>query len=97
MMTQTNWATMELYGLKGITHGWGRLLTLLSPDGASAVAGHIDAGPDFHVVVEPGRLPQYHQIRDGAIEALVARYGIVLLNPQMWAAKKQELGETIFR
>ena len=88
---------MELYGLRGITHGWGRLVTVMSPSGASAVAGHIEAGPDFNTVAVPGQLPQYHQIRDGAIEALVARYGIVMLNPEAWAAKKRELGEAVYR
>ncbi|MEM7124054.1 MAG: hypothetical protein AAF563_22445 [Pseudomonadota bacterium] len=88
---------MELYGLRGITHGWGRLVTVMSPSGASAVAGHIEAGPDFHTVIEPGQLPQYHQVRGGAIDALVARYGIVVLNPEAWTAKKRELGEAIYR
>jgi len=88
---------MELYGLNGITHGWGRLLTVMSPEGASAVLAHIEAGPDIHVVAEPGRLPQFHQIRDGALEALVARYGIVLLNPRAWARTRQELGDAIYR
>jgi hypothetical protein len=89
---------VELYGLKGITHGWGRLLTVMSPEGAGAVVRHIEAPPaDFHTVAEPGHLPQYHQIRDGAIDELVARYGIVLLNPEAWAAKKAELGEAVYR
>lgn len=88
---------MELYGLRGITHGWGRLITVMSPSGASAVARHIEAGPDFNAVAEAGQLTQYHQIRDGAIEALAARYGIVMLNPEQWAAKKRELGVAIYR
>jgi hypothetical protein len=88
---------MELYGLKGITHGWGRLVTVMSPEGATAVNGQIEAGPDIHVVAEPGHLPQFHQIRDGALDALVARYGIVMLNPEAWSAKKQELGAAIYR
>ena len=88
---------MELYGLRGMTHGWGRLVTVMSPEGASAVISHIDAGSDFLVMTELGRLPQYHQIRDGAIDKLAARYGIIMLNLQTWSAKKQELGEAIYR
>jgi hypothetical protein len=97
MNRKANRAAMELYGLKGITHGWGRLVTVMSPQGAAAVTGHIEAGADFHVVAEPGQLPQYHQVRDGALDALVARYGIVMLNPEAWAAKKRELGAAIYR
>ena len=32
---------MLLYGLYGFTHGWGRLLTVMSPEGAAAVVEHV--------------------------------------------------------
>ncbi len=87
---------MILYGLFGFTHhGWSRLLTVMGPEGAEAIAAHIEPGPDISAVTGPGRLPQYYEKRSGALAVLVERYGIVVLRPAEWNAKKTELGGAI--
>ncbi len=86
-------AVMELYGLRGITHGWGRLLSVMSPAGARAVLDHVVPIEGTTVVAQNGQPVQYHQVRDGALDALVARFGIVELDQAAWAARKSEIGE----
>ncbi len=84
---------MILYGLRGITHGWGRLLSVMSPQGARAVLDRLEPGPDLKIVAQPGQPVQVHQIRDGALDELVARYGIVELDQAAWAERKQAIGK----
>jgi len=83
---------MELYGLRGITHGWGRLLSVMSPAGARAVLDSVDPGPGIEVVAQEGHPVQYHQARDGALDALVARHGIIELDRASWSVRKAALG-----
>ncbi|MBC6438889.1 MAG: hypothetical protein GDA49_00420 [Rhodospirillales bacterium] len=83
---------MELYGLRSITHGWGRLLHIVSPEGARAVFAHLDPDDACRVVASPGAPVQVHQGKGGTIDDLVARYGIVELNLADWERKKSELG-----
>lgn len=87
---------MIIYGLYGFTHGWGRLLTVMSPEGAAAATGRIVPGDQIEVSVGDGRLPQYHEKRQGALARMVERYGIVVLDKEAWDDKKQELGEQIW-
>jgi len=88
---------MKLYGLYGFTHGWGRVLTVMSPAGTSAVLAHIDPGSGCRQEGGGDRLPRYFQQRSGALEALVAAYGIEVLDKSAWDAKKGALGPTIYR
>ena len=88
---------MELYGLYVFTHGWAKILTVMSPDGATAVFAHIEAGEDITAQGGTGRLPQYFEKRDGALQALVRRYGIEVLEKVDWDAKKAALSEAVWR
>jgi hypothetical protein len=88
---------MTIYGLYGITHDWGRLLTVMSAQGATAALGAIVTGEDIAVSAGAGKLTQYHERRDGALARLVETHHIVVLNHRDWAAKKAELGEEIWR
>ncbi|MCH7930279.1 MAG: hypothetical protein IIA01_07230 [Proteobacteria bacterium] len=88
---------MTIYGLLGVTHGWGRLVTVMSAHGAAAVRAHIDAGGDVAVVAGEGGLTQYHARRAGALDRLIERYGIIVLSNDAWDAKKAELGAAIRR
>ena len=88
---------MEIYGLYVFTHGWAKILTVMSPDGATAVFAHIEAGEDITAQGGAGRLPQYFEKRDGALQALAARYGIEVLEKADWDAKKAALSEAFWR
>ncbi len=88
---------MTIYGLYGITHGGGYLLTLMSPEGASAVLRHVTPGADLSVHALNDALPQYHARRAGALERLVEAYGITVLSRDEWVDKKVELGDAIYR
>ena len=88
---------MILYGLKGFTHGGGYLLTLMSPQGATAVVAGLDLDPAELRLERTGGLPQVHEIADGALDRLVAAHGIVVLDFSAWQARKAELGEAIWR
>ncbi len=88
---------MTIYGLMGFTHGWANVLTVMSPDGAGAARAAVGAGDDVIVHAGEGRLTQYRAKRSGVLERLIAEYGIIVLAKPDWDARKQELGEAIYR
>ena len=88
---------MILYGLKGFTHGGGTLLTLMSPQGATAVVAALDLDAAELRLEQTGGLPQVHEIAEGALDQLVAAHGIVVLDFAAWRVRKAELGEAIWR
>ncbi len=87
---------MVIYGLYGFTHGWGRLLTVMSPEGAAAATAWIVTGDHIEFSASDGRLPQYHEKRQGALARLVERNAIVVLDKEVWDEKKRELGDRIW-
>ena len=87
---------MVIYGLYGFTHGWGRLLTVMSPEGAAAALQRIVTGDHIEVSAGDGRLPQYHEKRQGALARMIERNGILVLEKADWDAKKQALGDRIW-
>ena len=86
---------MTLFGLYGFTHGWTHVLTVMSPEGARAAREHMETGDDVVVYAGAGRLTQYHEKTGGALERLVSRYDIVVLDKAAWDAKKAELGDAV--
>ena len=87
---------MVIYGLYGFTHGWARVLTVMSPDGAAAAANQIVPGDDVETVAGGGRLTQYIEKREGALARLVAANGISVLDKPAWDAKKSALGDRVW-
>jgi hypothetical protein len=87
---------MVIYGLYGFTHGWGRMLTVMSPEGAAAAAGFVVPGADVETVAGDGRLTQYFEKRQGALAGLVEANGIVVLSKAEWDARKRDLGDSIW-
>ena len=89
---------MTIYGLVGHTHGWGKLITVISPAGDTALRAAIAAPADeVTVVAGRGRLTQHHARRAGALDRLIERHGIVVLGKTAWDVKKAELGDAIWR
>ena len=88
---------MVIYGLRGFTHGWGIILTVMSPAGDSAVRALIEPGPDIVATGGGGQLTQYQGKRKGALERLIEAHGIIVLDKAAWDAKKAELGDAIRR
>lgn len=87
---------MELYGYSGFTHGGARVLTVMSPAGAGAALRRIRADDGIEVRAGDGRLPQFHEKREGALERIAAAYNIRILDKAEWDAKKAELGDKIY-
>ena len=87
---------MIIYGLYGVTHGWGRLLTVMGPAGTAAITDHITAGDDVMVSSGAGKLTQYFEKREGALVRLVENHRIIVLSRPKWDAKKTELGDGIW-
>ncbi len=88
---------MTIYGLMGFTHGWANVLTVMSPAGPDAALAAVEAGDDVIVQAGEGRLTQYRAKRSGALERLIAEYGIIVLAKPEWDARKQALGEAVYR
>ncbi len=86
-----------IYGLFGFTHGWGKVLTVMSAAGIAGTRALIEPGADLRVQGGRGRLTQYHGKRGNALQHLVEAYGIVVLSKPRWDAKKEELGDAIWR
>lgn len=89
-------STPELFGLFGFTHGWAKILTVMSPQGASAVLRTLQGNDDVIVQSGDGRLPRYQEKREGALLRLAGAHGIVILTKTEWDARKVELGESIY-
>ena len=87
---------MEIYAVRGITHGWGRLITVMGPAGDAAVraaiGAHEEALGDITVVATAGNPTQYHAKRQGALERLIEAAGITLLTRDQWDAHKAAIG-----
>jgi len=88
---------IPLYGLLGYTHGWAKVLTVMSPQGAGAALAEVTAGDDVIVEASPGNLTRYYEKRQGALRRLAAAHGIEILAKADWDAKKAEFGDTILR
>ncbi len=88
-------ADPRFYGFLSFTHGWGRVLTVMSPAGSSAVLRAIVPGEDTVLHVADGRLPQFHEKRAGGLERLIATYGITVLSSEDWTARKAEIGKNL--
>ena len=88
---------MVIYGLMGFTHGWGRLLTVMSPAGLSGLVALVTANDDVTLNRQDGRLIQYVEKRKGGLKRLIATNDIQVLTKPEWDAKKAELGEAIWR
>lgn len=86
----------ELFGLYGFTHGWARILTVMSPQGASTVLRVAPGNDDAIVQSDDGQLTRYQERREGALSRLVDAHGIVILTKNEWDARKAELGEVIY-
>lgn len=88
---------MKLYGLRGVTHGAGRVLTVMSAAGTAAVLDSITADDEVITHAGAGRLTQYQEKRAGALDRLIRKHDIVVLSKEDWDRKKTELGNTIWR
>ena len=88
---------MKLYGLYGQTHGWAKILTVMSPAGATAALAAVEAGEDVAVQAGAGRLTYYQERRAGGLQRLIAAHGIVVLSKAEWDEKKLELGAAVLR
>ncbi len=82
---------IEFYGLRGITHGGAKLLTVLATRGKSAINDLILERKDLLVYPGAGELVQFHEKRSGALDNLVRRYAIHVLNKDEWDEKKREV------
>ena len=88
---------MKIYGLLGITHGTARVLTVMSAQGARATREHMTKTEDLIVNAGDGRLTQYLEKRDGALQRLIDGYGVEVLPKMEWDRRKQALGDDIWQ
>ncbi len=88
---------MKIYGLRGITHGAGRVLTVMSAAGTKAVLDAITPDDDVITHAGAGRLTQYQEKRAGALDRLIRKHNIVVLSKDDWDRKKVEIGDAIWR
>lgn len=88
---------MKIYGLRGVTHGAAPVLTVMSPAGARAALAHMRRTEDLIVIAGEGRLTQYLEQRAGAIDRLIATYGVEVLPKDEWDARKRALADDIWK
>ena len=88
---------MKIYGLFGITHGAAHVLTVMSPRGARAALAHMTRTDDLIVNAGEGRLTQYLEKRDGALDRLIDRYEIEILAKDEWDRRKRALAGDIWK
>lgn len=88
---------VELYGYYVFTHGWGRVLTVMSPAGAAAVLNSVRVDDGVDVKAGEGRLTQFHEKRTGALDRVAEMNNIRIVTKAEWDARKAELGNAIYR
>ena len=81
----------EFYGLRGITHGGAKLLTVLSTTGKDSINEVIVQREDLSAYPGAGELVQFHEKRSGALDKLIQRYVIDVLSKVEWDDKKKEI------
>ena len=84
----------ELYGLMLFSHGWARILTVMSPQGDDAVLEALSSTAGIRVEYQAGGLPQFHEIREGALDRMIGEHGITVLDKPGWDEKKWSLGKS---
>lgn len=89
--------SMKVYGLFGITHGAARVLTVMSPAGARAAFCYMTDTDDLIVTAGDGRLTQYFEKRNGALQRLIDAYDIEVLSKEEWDRCKQALADDIWK
>lgn len=82
---------MTIYGLLGFTHGWARVLTIMSPEGSARALAALGEPADIAVQADEGALPRLYEKRGGALQRLVEAHGIELLERPAWEARKREM------
>ena len=88
---------MTIFGLRGVTHGAAKVLTVMSPYGILAALGHVHVDDSVITYASPGRLTQYHEKRSGGLEQMIRAHNIIVLSKQDWDSKKVELGDAIWQ
>jgi aspartate carbamoyltransferase catalytic subunit len=88
---------MKIYGLFGVTHGAAHVLTVMSPDGARAALDHMTRTEDLIINAGDGRLTQYLEQRDGALQRLIDTYDVEVLSKAQWDRRKQALAGDIWK
>lgn len=86
----------SIYGLRGFTHGWANILTVMSPAGAKETMRSLGQPEGVVAAFREGALPRFREQRPGALDRLIESHGIVLLEKPEWDAKKEELGAAIY-
>jgi len=86
---------IELCGYYVFTHGWGRVLTVMSPAGPVAVLKAVQVDDDVEVKSAKGQLTQFHEKRAGALDRIAAANGVRILTRAEWDARKAALGDSI--
>ena len=87
---------MKIYGLLGITHGTAHVLTVMSAQGARAARQHMTKTDDLIVNAGDGRLTQYLEKRNGALQRLIDDYDVEVLSKTEWDHRKQMFGNDIW-
>ncbi len=87
---------MRINGLLGITHGTARVLTVMSPEGARAARKHMTKTDDLIINAGDGRLTQYQEKRNGALQRLIDAYDVEVLSKTEWDRCKQAFADDIW-
>ena len=83
---------MKIYGLLGFTHGWARIMTIMSPEGSARALAALGQPADVTVQAGEGEaLPRLFEKRGGALQRLVEAHGIEVLERPEWEARKREI------
>lgn len=91
-MTTPMTTKIPLYGYLGFTHGWAQVLTVMSPAGVEAAWQNVTADDDDVTIYgDRTQLPQYHEKRAGALQRMIDRHGIEVVEKPEWDALKARL------
>ncbi len=96
----TEYPRDTVFGLRGITHGGAKSLTMMSSSGASALSQKVAVLAEdlpLNLRTHVGYLPIVYERRQGDIDAVVRALSVQILEKSCWDEQKNRLGDTIYR
>lgn len=84
------------FGLMVFSHGWARILTVMSPQGIGATVEALGSADGVRMETGEGQLPKFVELREGALGRMIEEHDIEVLSRKEWAERKSRLGDVIF-
>ena len=95
--SKSNLGDQDLFGLYGITHGGGRVLTLLAAQGASRLRLQVKYHEDDARLETASGLVRFVEREAGGLTRLVTANNVTIVAKPQWDVLKRQFGPAAYR